>query len=308
MHHSILHGAAWAVLIAGCASAAAPAPSPSRAAIDSCASPPAAAPRDTIAIAFDQTVNPAPLIARQLTTSAGAVDCQGAPRDSGAYDLLRRNDTTFAMPRRSGLPVLRFATHAAADARDPLDGGADLVVTRDQRAIAYARSRADLLPVPLAWDRTYVLVAPSAIPVASVRDAVRGDARTPVAPFWWADGTLCTAHKFNGTNQQRTRLLIPAGDPVARDLAARIVAATPGLVVAAADSASFARAMDRGMDAGYLVALPRPAPAACPVTPWPARWTVTPPAETRPYAILRRGAVRISADADGLFRVVEPAP
>jgi len=308
MHHSILHGAAWAVLIAGCASAAAPAPSPARAAIDSCASPPAAAPRDTVAIAFDQTVRPAPLIARQLATSAGALDCQGAPRDSGAYDLLRRNDTTFAVPRRGGRPVLRFATHPAADARDPLDAGADLVVTRDQRAIAYAGSRADLLPVALAWDRTYVLIAPSAIPVASVRDAVRGDSRAPVAPFWWADGSLCTAHDVSGANQQRTRLVIPAGDPVARDLAARIVAGTPGLVVAAADSAALARAMDRGMDAGYLVALPRLAPAACPVTPWPAGWAVTPLAETRSYAILRRGAVRISADADGLFRVVEPAP
>ena len=308
MHHSILPGAAWAVLIAGCASAAAPAPSPARAAVDRCASPPAAAPRDTVAIAFDRSVSPAPLIARQLAASAGALDCEGAPRDSGAYDLLRRNDTLFGVPRRSALPVLRFATHVAADARDPLDAGAGLVVTRDQRAIAYAGSRADLLPVPLAWDRTYVLISPSAIPVASIRDAVRGDSRAPVTPFWWADSPVCTAHDFNATNQRRTRLVIPAGDPVARDLAARIVAGTPGIVIAAADSATLRGAMDRGMDAGYLVALPRLAPPACPVRPWPAGWTVTPLAETRPYAILRRGAVRISADADGLFRIVDRAP
>lgn len=308
MHHSIPVGAAWAVLIAGCASAAAPAPSPARAAADRCASPPASAARDTVAIAFDRSVDPAPLIARQLAASAGALDCEGMPRDSGAYDLLRRNDTLFGVPRRPTLPVIRFAAHAAADARDPLDAGADLVVTRDQRAIAYAGSRADLLPVPLAWDRTYVLVSPSAIPVASVRDAIRGESRAPSAPFWWAGSSLCAAHDFNGTNQRRTRLVIPAGDPVARDLAARIVAGTPGIVVAAADSATLSRAIDRGMDAGYLVALPRMTPPACPVTPWPAGWTVTPLAETRPYAILRRGAVRISADADGLFRVVEPAP
>lgn len=308
MHHSIPAGAAWAVLIAGCASAAAPAPSPARAAADRCASPPATAARDTVAIAFDRTVDPAPLIARQLAASAGALDCEGAPRDSGAYDLLRRNDTVLGVPRRSTMPVLRFAAHAAADARDPLDAGADLVVTRDQRAIAYAASRADLLPVPLGWDRTYVLVSPSAIPVASVRDAVRGESRAPVAPFWWADSSLCTAHDFNGTNQRRSRLVIPAGDPVARDLAARIVAGTPGVVIAATDSATLGRAMDRGMDAGYLVALPRLTPTTCSVTPWPAGWTVTPLAETRPWAILRRGAVRISADADGLFRIVEPAP
>ena len=308
MHHSIPAGAAWAVLIAGCASAAAPAPSPARAAADRCASPAATAARDTVAIAFDRSVNPAPLIARQLALSAGALDCEGAPRDSGAYDLLRRNDTLFGVPRRSTLPIIRFATHVAADARDPLDAGADIVMTRDRRAIAYAGSRADLLPVPLAWDRTYVLVSPAASPVASVRDAVRGESRAPVAPFWWADGSLCTTHDFDGTNQRRTSLLIPAGDPVARDLATRIVAGTPGIIVAPADSATLGRAMDRGMDAGYLVALPRVAPPACPVTPWPAGWTVTPLAETRPWAILRRGAARISADADGLFRVVEPAP
>ena len=308
MHHSILPGAAWAVLIAGCASAAAPAPSPARAAVDRCASPPAAAPRDTVAIAFDRSVSPAPLVARQLAASAGALDCEGAPRDSGAYDLLRRNDTLFGVPRLSTLPVLRFATHLATDARDPLDAGADLVVTRDQRAIAYAGGRADLLPVPLAWDRTYVLLSPSAIPIAGIREAVRGDSRAPIGPFWWADGSLCTAHDSSGTNQPRTQLVVPAGDPVARDLAARIVAGTPGIVVAAADSATLGRAMERGRDAGYLVALPRLAPATCPVPRWPAGWTVTPLAETRPYAILRRGAVRISADADGLFRVIEPTP
>ena len=308
MHHSIPAGAAWAVLIAGCAGAAAPPPVPAHAAADRCATPAATAPRDTIAIAFDRSVNPAPLITRQLAGPPGALDCEGAPRDSGAYDLLQRNDTTFAVPRRSTLPVLRFATHAAADARDPLDAGADLVLTRDQRAIAYAGSRADLLAVPLAWDRIYVLVSPAAIPVAGVRDAVRGESRAPTGPFWWTDQPLCTTHDPNVTDQRSTRLVIPAGDAVARDLAGRIVAGTPGIVVTATDSTTLARATGRGTDAGYLVALPRLAPPACPVTPWPAAWTVTPLVETRPFAILRRGAVRISADADGLFRVVEPAP
>ena len=307
MHDRLRSAVAAALLVAGCAGAGTHPVAPARAP-DPCASPAAAAPRDTVTLAFDRTVSPAAVIARQLAASAGAADCAGQPRDSGAYDELRRHDTLFGVPRRPGLPILRFAVQAAADARDLLDAGADLVVTRDARAIAYARSRADLLPVPLAWDRTYVLAAPSPLPAASVRDAVRGEARPAAGPFWWAGSPLCTAVGVNGTNQRRIRLVILAGDPVARDLATRIAAGAPGVTVAPADSAEFARALDRGMDAGYLIALPRLAPAACPVAPWLSAWQVTPLVETRPYAILRQGAVRISTDADGLFRIVEAAP
>jgi hypothetical protein len=78
--------------------------------------------------------------------------------------------------------------------------------------------------------------------------------------------------------------------------------------VAAVDSAELGRALDRGLDAGYLLALPPQAPGACPVTRWPAGWQVAPLIETRAYAIIRQGTVRISTDADGLFRIVAPAP
>ncbi len=301
---------ALATLGGGCArpapGSAAPASSALRAP-DPCASPPATAPRDTVTIGFDHTVDPGGLIARQLAASVGAADCAGAPRDSGAYDLIRQRDTMFGIPRHPGLPVLRFNPKLAADARDLLDAGADLVVTRDERALTYARSRVGLLPVPLAWDRIYLLVSPSTIPVGSLRDAVRADAQTPVPPFWWAGDSLCV-DGFDGTSQGRTRLVIPAGDPVARDLAARIVAGATGLVVAALDSAELGHALGRGTDAGYLLALPRQRPAACPVTPWPAGWHLVPLIETRGYAIIRQGGLRISTDADGLFRVVEPAP
>src|SRR5678810_70695 len=102
-----------------------------------------------------------------------------------------------------------------------------------------------------AWDRIYLLVSPAELAVGSLRDAVRADARPPVPPFWWTGDSLC-ADGFNGTNQGRTRLVIPAGDPVARDLATRIAAGTSGLVVAALDSAELGRALGQGRDAGYL--------------------------------------------------------
>ena len=312
MRHALRSAAvlAFATVGGGCAGsgprAVAPA-GPATPAPDPCASPAATAPRDTVTIGFDRTVNPAPLIARQLAASAGAADCAGAPRDSGAYDLLGQGDTLTAVPRRAGLPVLRFSPKLAADARDLLDAGADVVVTRDERALAYARSRPNLLPVPLAWDRTYLLVSAAALPVGNLRDAVRADTRPPAPPFWWTGDSLCVG-EFNGTNQSRIRLVIPTGDPIARDLATRIVAGTAGLVVAALDSVELGRALERGMDAGYLLAVPRERPAACPVTPWPGGGHVTPLIETRAYAIIRQGALRISTDADGLFRIVEPGP
>jgi hypothetical protein len=299
-----------ALLGAGCAGAGTRSAA-AVAAPDPCATPAATAPHDTVTVAFDRTVDPGPVVMRQLAASAGAADCAGHARDSGGYELLRRSDSLFAVPRRNGLPTVRFLPRLAPDARDQIDAGADLIVTRDARAVAYARSRPDLIAVPLAWDRIYTLVAPGPLagtaPIAGLRDAVRADARVPEPPFWWTGDSLC-AGGSGGMSQSRTRLLVPARDPVARDVGARIVAGAPGVVVAPADSAEFGRALGRGMDAGYIVALPHLRPAACPVAPWPAAWTVTPLIETRGYVILRAGAVRISTDADGLFRIVEPAP
>ena len=310
MRHALRSAAflAFATVGGGCAGPGprGAAPTSVARAPDPCASPAALAPRDTVTIGFDRTVHPGPLIARQLAGSAGAPDCAGVPRDSGAYDLLRQGGAPTALPRRAGLPVLRFGPTLAADARDLLDAGADLVMTRDERALAYARSRADLLPVPRAWDRIYVLVSPSALPVGNLRDAVRADARTPVPPFWWTDDSLCV-EGFNGTNQGRSRLVVPAGDPVARDLATRVAALTTGLVVAALDSAELGREHERGVDAGYLLPLPRQRPASCPVARWPEGWRITPLIETRAHAIIRQGALRLSTDADGLFRIIEPA-
>ncbi len=309
MRHSILAGAAALALAAGCGgSAGAPPVSPDAARPpDRCATPPAVAPRDTVTVGFDRTVDADRAVARQLHTDAGAADCAGTPRDSGAYDLVRLRDTLFAVPRVPGLPVLRIRP-GATDARDLLDGGADLVMTRDPRALAYAAGRAGFVTVPLAWDRTYVLLSPAPLPVPGLRAAVRSDARTPEPPFWWLDTTVCRGDDFSGTNQARRRLLVPAGDPVARDLAERIAASRPGIVVAPADSLSFAAALDRGMDAGYVVPLPRAAPAACPTPRWPAGWSAAPLAETRAWLILRSGALRVSTDADGLFRVIPPRP
>lgn len=309
MRHPILAGAAALALAAGCGGkAGAPPVAPDAARVpDRCATPPAPAARDTVTLGFDRTVDADRVISRQLHGDAGAADCSGTPRDSGAYDLVRERDTLFAIPRAGARPVLRLRS-AAADARDLIDGGADLVMTRDPRAVAYAAGRAGFVTLPLAWDRTYVLLSPAPLPVPGLRAAVRSDARAPEPPFWWLDTPVCRSDDFAGTNQARRRLLVPAGDPVARDLGERIVAGRPGIVVAPADSLSLAAALGRGMDAGYVVALPRTAPAACPTARWPAGWSAAALVDTRAWLILRAGALRVSTDADGLFRVIPPRP
>jgi hypothetical protein len=88
--------------------------------------------------------------------------------------------------------VIAFTWPGGADARDLLEGGADAVLTDQPAALEYAAVRAAFDAIPLPWSRTYVVVVPpgGGAPFADGgggwRDAVRGEARPAVAPFWWA--------------------------------------------------------------------------------------------------------------------------
>ncbi len=145
--------------------------------------------------------------------------------------------------------IIRFVEASRGDARDLLEGGIDLMVTSDPAVIEYAGRRFSTVPLP--WDRIYVLLSRSRVgemrwsdPLDAVpddfsdglaRDAVRGDARGFRPPSWWEDlgrcgGLSVTAPRFplgpKGTYPQsdRRRILYDADDPVARDIAERIVA------------------------------------------------------------------------------------
>lgn len=223
-----------------------------------------------------------------------------APR----YDVAatRSNGLRLAAPPGDSTPVLIVQTVEPRIGRDALDAGADVLVTSDPDAVAYARSRADLESVPLAWDRTWVLVIPSALPPRPAPDAgsaadslraalaagaVREDARASSGDPWWNDAppsclAVVMSPPDNSTASTVTgdRIAYREGDTVARELAERLVALaavhSPALAVLAPSLAgrsrmravavardAFARALATGQDAGYVLPLPVGAPAGC---------------------------------------------
>jgi hypothetical protein len=181
---------------------------------------------------------------------------------------------------------------AAGDPRDLLDQGVDLLMTRDRAALDYAATLPPFQSVPLAWQRTHILMTPgrsrSAVPLSDEQrqvlagDAVRGEARGARAPFWWQGVPDCEARSAPARTQSRSgapptpRVVYDANDAAARDLAERLVglvrvsspAATAFLDAllpdrplrtyqraAGLNGAALAQAMRVGADAGYVVAV-----------------------------------------------------
>lgn len=160
-------------------------------------------------------------------------------------------------------PVVRFLETSVYDARDLLEGEIDVLVTTDPDVIEYAAGRPQLSTTALPWDKTYVLLSttrfekirrgekPAAIPTdlsdKLARDAVTGDARGYRHPSWWDDFDDCGDVSFDlpwfdisprgaDSASRWKRIVYDARDPVARDLAERIVA------LAATDPATSAEA------------------------------------------------------------------
>jgi hypothetical protein len=218
--------------------------------------------------------------------------------------------------RRLGLEP----TAPGGDLRDAVDGGADLIHTGDPELLDYAGQRPGLTQVPLPWSRSYLLVLPSrspgvgtAVPADTAtfraglaRDAVRIDARVPEAPFWWEQRDACVQRPAPAAGRQPLNAIAyPAADPVARDLAERIVALAGAaeLTARGLPPDSFAAALRGGSARAFVVAVPRHAAVACRETAaWPPRVAVVPLIETRPHAVLRRGAPPLLVEWDGALR------
>jgi hypothetical protein len=200
------------------------------------------------------------------------------------------------MVTRDNLPAIRFLI-ARGDPRDLLDHGVDLLMTRDPAALEYAETLRQFEFVPLAWQRTYVLLTPGRSRAAPLLgddarqvladDAVRGEARGAQGPFWWQTVMACpdlTASPFRTQPPPGQELVYDERDRVARDLAERLVglARAPGAAAAAVldailpdrprrtferarglNGASLTVALRRGADAGYLVSLDNRPPDQC---------------------------------------------
>jgi hypothetical protein len=272
--------------------------------------------------------DPALAVARSGGTVVAATG-NFAPDSLAGFGLaLPRGDSGARGPMR--------IVAATTDPRDLLDRGADLLVTRDPAAVAYASARLELEVRALPWNRSYVLVLPglatdsagdaAALLGAAARDslareAVRADARAAVPPFWWTGPSAC--HAMPPTiRRRRARIVFDRADPTARELAERLVAlagaaralpaairaaVAPPIVAEASSRAELATAIAAGEDAGYVVSLPRIERLSCvDVPPWPAGATAVALVETRAHLIRRRGAPAALVDGDGAIRVLGP--
>jgi len=201
----------------------------------------------TLAIALrpQRTDAPLPLAHADLAVGRPAT---GSPWPLGtrADRAAVRGDETPGKSRatitieRDRLPPVRFVG-GSGDARDRLDSGVDLLITEDPAVLAYAATLPQFQAMPLAWQRTIVLIAAGRAVVtpplsaeareAFARDAVRGDARGSAGPFWWESLPDCAVAPAQ-TRERRAftpRVVYDAADEAARGLAERLV----GLVRAA---------------------------------------------------------------------------
>ena len=185
---------------------------------------------------------------------AGGLLGTGSYRPAGS-DGVSLGELVTVRPAFGGdTPVIQFIGTPGEDVRDALEAGCDLAVTRDPAVVEYALHQPQLVAAALPWDRTYVLLIPdrradsrgrTESPISPgfrdrlARDAVRGDARGAESPLWWNDLDECDEPEAprgvvvgeppDISDMPAVRdIVYSSADPVARDLAERIVAlATP---------------------------------------------------------------------------------
>jgi len=239
------------------------------------------------------------------------------PIGTGAYWATSATTTAQEIrAQNSRGDTLVFRIAAGGDARDLLDAGVDLLVTRDRALRDYAATLKDRAVVALPWDRTYVYVTPEAGEERprfdGLEQAVRAEARSPEGGSWWLDLRPCgmgsNASSAPASPPGQRRILYARSDPTARELAGRLAALTRAVATARSND-DLRAAVAAGKDSGYIIALPRTTADPCRTArallpPWPA--TITALVETRPTAIVRRGVARWALDQDGTVHLAAP--
>ena len=246
-------------------------------------------------------------------------------------------------PRPStGDPYIAIRPLPTRDARDAIDAGVDLLVTDDPVVVSYAETRSSHGIVPLPWSRTYVLAVPafgaadaqvlhpilgdSSTPfrVSLARDAVRADARTAEAPYWWSGSQSCGSLAPPGTPARRSeerplRIAFDSRDRIARQLAERLAVLGRRAVALPLSTDTFARALHGGSEPAFVIALPRASLDPCydaaklaATAPWlppasgqgqSAPATIIPLIDTRDRAIVKRNRISATIDWDGTLRL-----
>ena len=229
----------------------------------------------------------------------------------------RLSEGRLTVSQGPGRAVLAIAVAGTRDLRDALDAGADLVVSGDPQVIDYAARTSELNTYPLPWDRTYALlqhpgaqavstILDSTLKLSLVRDVVQTDARPSASRHWWNSSPCSVEISMVGTTPTGSRIVYQQTDPVARQLAERLVAVADvrsPLSALASDPLRFAAELERGADRGYIVAIPLQSASPCRESAqWTRRGHLYPLIETRQHAIVRQGSPALSVDWDGTPR------
>lgn len=260
--------------------------------------------------------------------------------DPSVITLIRLPVGSASFDARDNLSSVRFLVAPGRDRRDLLDEGVDFLLTRDPAALDYAATLPQFLSVPLAWQRTHVLLTPGRTRTsrslsaearqALADDAVRGEARGALGPFWWQMLPDCEVAHPEPRDQSLPatgRIVYDGGDGAARDLAERFVglasASGPGAAeildallpdrpsrtyqrATGLTGEALALARRRGSDAGYVMSFDRRPFDPCRELQGVvdgSRWldpeTIVPLVDTRLQAIVRRGRSGVTAEWDG---------
>ena len=255
-------------------------------------------------------------IAKSVADSPWPLGTRSGRTAAEGHTRLPRAATVITVARES-LPAIRFRVDPG-DARDLLDDGVDLLLTRDPAALEYAATLPHFQSVPLAWQRTHVLLTPGrSRPPPSLSeearqvladDAVRGEARGARGPFWWQTLPDCeiTLSPPREQSSPAPRIVYDASDVTARELAERLVGLAMYQRASGLSGEALARARRLGSDAGYVMSVD-----SRPIDPCRdlqalmdgARWldpeTIVPLVDTRMQAIVRRGRSGVTAEWDG---------
>ncbi len=273
--------------------------------------------RDTIALAVPDPLLPLLLEEHLRDEGAGTHDCDGKPVAGvpplrlGAGPVLTWGD--------DGRPALRVTGYGpAADPRDLIDRGYEIVVTSDPAALEYARRRGDLRLEPLAWARVHALVVPAGAAALLEPDStlkaelasatIRAEARPAASSGWWDQDGDCPARAVART-PVRPGVAVASADPVARAIGERLLARAPSprrrLLPLAAPA--FDSALAAGTAEALIPALPRLRPPGCAGVPALAQGArIVPLVETHATAVLGPGSPAFLVRGDGTIRVLPP--
>jgi hypothetical protein len=267
-----------------------------------------------------------------LPRALAHTDLAIAKRVSGSRWPLGTRATKIAAGETSSVITIensssvRFLLAPGRDVRDLLDQGVDLLLTRDEKALDYSATLPHFISLPLAWQRTRVLLASgrTASPLSTEQrraladDAVRGPARGAEGPFWWESLTNCEiAYPAKPDPSPTTfpRIVYDGGDSAARELAQRLLALSrtsgptanrtyQSAIALTADALAHARR--RGADAAYILSLDsrpldpcRDMQALVDDVGWIHSEAFVPLVDTRLQAIVRRGRSGVIVDWDG---------